>query len=141
VATAKPDMSGLAVPLLASPVESVNPAPNQAEQWGQFPVQQTPAAKLGKDDDLAKDQEGIYIERAEESLKRGTCPRNLIVSLDEVAADPNRGPRAEKARILRARCFDTLMQMRQAEQEYRRYVSEYPTGTFLDEARAMIGNK
>src|SRR5262249_13932139 len=99
----------------------------------------TGAAKLGSDDEIAVDHEGIFIQRAERSLNHGTCERFLL-GLDEVAADPKRGPRAEKARILRARCFDSLMKTKETEQEYRKYVREYPVGTFMDEARAVIGN-
>jgi len=139
-AASKPDMSGLEVPLLASPVESVG-KPQGFIDWPELPVAPTAAAKLNsKDDEPAIDHEGIFIVRAERSLGNGGCERFLL-GLEEVATDPKRGPRAEKARVLRARCFDARGKTREAENEYRKYVTEYPVGTFLDEARAVLSGK
>ncbi len=139
----KPDMTGLEVPLLVSPVEDVKP--QGFIDWPQLPKPAAPPAaaagsKLSDKDEPAIDHEGIFIMRAERSINNGGCER-FLVGLEEVATDPKRGPRAEKARILRARCFDARMKFKEAEQEYRKYVSEYPVGTFLDEARAVLETK
>jgi hypothetical protein len=93
----------------------------------------TRAAKLS-DEDLPVDTEGIFLRHAEKSLTHGTCDRFLL-GLDDIASDPNRGKRAETARIFRARCFDSMMKVKEARLEFRRYLLEYPNGVHVDEAR------
>ncbi|MBL8953962.1 MAG: FecR domain-containing protein [Myxococcaceae bacterium] len=140
----KPDMSGLEVPLLVSPLEDVKP--QGFIEWPTLPKQAPAGAaaaagtKLSDKDEPAIDHEGIFIIRAERALNNGGCEKHLL-GLEEIATDPSRGPRAEKARVLRARCFDARGKAKEAENEYRKYVNEYPTGTFLDEARSVLSGR
>jgi hypothetical protein len=88
---------------------------------------------------LPEDSESIFLQRAERSLSHGTCERYLL-GLEEVANDARQSERAERARVFRARCFDALMKRKQAYQEYRRYLQQYPQGRYVDEARQVMGD-
>jgi ferric-dicitrate binding protein FerR (iron transport regulator) len=171
-----PDMTGLEIPLVVSPVESVRPA--EQSEWAQLPAPRTaaaaeralappppaptqmaqaeppkrrsptyapvfeaekPASKLSRVDErvVPQDQEGIFMERAGRALNAGSCER-FLPGLEEVAND--RGSlNAENARVFRARCFDAMVKPKQASQEYRRYLLQYPRGRYVDEARQVMG--
>jgi hypothetical protein len=158
-----PDMSGLSIPLIASPVESVGPPPEQREwnRWGDGqrqpvllaaaePKRRTPtyapsfeaaparpsAAKLSE---IPADQAGIYMKRVADSLGNGTCA-GYLNGLSEVADDPN-SPNAEEARVFRARCFDATRQPQKAYNEYARYLRQYPRGRFVEEAQQVLGER
>ncbi len=90
-----------------------------------------------KGEPLAQDLEAIFLQRAERGIERGICERSLL-GLQEIAADPSRNERAEKARILRARCYDSRVRPDLSEIEYRRYLEIWPKGKFVDEARKAI---
>ena len=87
---------------------------------------------------VAKDLESIFLQRAEDSIEKGTCDRYLL-GLEDIALDAERNPRSEQARVLRARCFDTQMRPRQAMNEYRKYLELYPRGKFSVEAHQALG--
>jgi hypothetical protein len=86
---------------------------------------------------LPVDLETLFLQRAERGLGRGICERYLM-GLQELAGDPSRGERAEKARILRARCFDARIRPDLSEIEYRYYLQAWPTGRYAIEARQAI---
>ncbi len=126
------------IPLLSMPVEAVKPPPPAFNEWpSEKPVTPSKAAKLS-DDGIPKDHEAIFLTRADDGFAQGKCA-GFLIGLEELAMDPSRGPRAEKARIMRARCFMSLMKTKEAENEYRRYVRDYPNGAFMDEAREVMG--
>ena len=80
----------------------------------------------------------IFMQRAEDSIEKGTCDRFLL-GLEDIAQDSERNTRSEQARVLRARCFDTQLRPRQALNEYRKYLDEYARGRFVDEAHKALG--
>ncbi|MBK7858152.1 MAG: FecR domain-containing protein [Archangiaceae bacterium] len=138
-APSKPDMTGLEVPLLASPVESVGhppaPSPTTPGDWAPLPAAKPASANASKlNDESPEESPDEVLQRADRSLSHGTCDR-FLKQLDQLASDASRGPRAEKARIIRARCFDAQMRVRDAKEEYRRYLMQYPGGQYVDEAR------
>lgn len=87
---------------------------------------------------LATDLEAIFMQRADDALSKGGCDRFLL-GLEDIAQDGQRSVRSEYARVLRARCFDSQLRPRQAMNEYRKYVDEYPRGQYLGEARHALG--
>lgn len=87
---------------------------------------------------MPKDLEMIFLQRAEDSIEKGTCDRFLL-GLEDIALDAERNARSEQARVLRARCFDTQMRPRQAMNEYRKYLEAYPRGRFSAEAHQALG--
>lgn len=123
------------------------PAP-KADEWTPLPEKQ-PAApapvvteapvKLGRKSLAPKDLETLFLQRAEASLEKGDCERYQL-GLEDIAQDAERNTRSEQARVLRARCFSAQMRPRQAMNEYRKYLSEYPTGRFLAEAHDALGD-
>lgn len=157
-AASSPESEPLPVPLLASPVESVQaaatatnePEPSSApEEWAAMPAPAAAPAALPvapapnasrPAEALPDDVEGIFLMRAERALTRGTCQRYLL-GLDELAADAKRGERAERARVLRARCFDASMKPNEASGEYRKYLERYPDGRFAEEARQILSDQ
>jgi hypothetical protein len=88
------------------------------------------------DEGIPRDQEGIFMQRAERALGNGTCER-YILGLQEVAGD-RRSPNAELARVLLARCYDAKLKPQQANQEYGRYLQQYPRGRYAEEARQVM---
>lgn len=85
-----------------------------------------------------KDLETIFLQRAEAAVEQGACERHLL-GLEDIAQDAQRSARSEQARVLRARCFDGQLRPRQAMNEYRKYLEEYPSGRFVSEARQALG--
>ncbi|MGV3619987.1 MAG: FecR domain-containing protein [Archangium sp.] len=87
---------------------------------------------------LSTDLEAIFMQRADDSLNKGNCDRFLL-GLEDIAQDGERNTRSEWARVLRARCFDSQLRPRQAMNEYRKYLEEYPKGQYLAEANHALG--
>ena len=122
------------------------PAP-KADEWAPLPEKQSAPApvvteapvKLGKKSLAPKDLETLFLQRAEASLEKGDCERYQL-GLEDIAQDAERNTRSEQARVLRARCFSAQMRPRQAMNEYRKYLSEYPTGRFTVEAHDALGD-
>ncbi len=125
-------------------------------EFGEFPKAQAPTAaspvapkaltkaragatpkQLKNADPLPEDLETLFLQRAERGLDRGICERYLM-GLQEIAGDSSRNERAEKARILRARCYDAKVRPDLSEIEYRRYLEVWPKGRHADEARKAI---
>lgn len=148
-----------AAPIAAYQLEVESPAA-KAPEFGNWPEPQVPDAEPApvpnrmkivtpsvktkavvvvapKGEPLAQDLEAIFLQRAERGIERGICERSLL-GLQEIAADPSRNERAEKARILRARCYDSRVRPDLSDIEYRRYLESWPKGKFADEARAAI---
>lgn len=113
------------------PEAKVEPPP---EERG--PAKRAPASKLGV---APKDLETLFLQRAEGSIEKGECERYQL-GLEDIAQDAVRSTRSEWARILRARCFESQLRPRQALNEYRKYLGEYPAGRFVDEARQALGD-
>ncbi len=131
-------------PPVSSPTEWAEaPKPNE-EEWAALPAP-APAPSAARLSDepvqgkvMPKDLEMIFLQRAEDSIGKGTCDRFLL-GLEDIAQDNERTARTEQARVLRARCFDTQMRPRQAMNEYRKYLESYPQGRFAPEAHQALG--
>jgi len=93
--------------------------------------------KLKGGEPLPEDLEALFLQRAERGLERGICERYLM-GLQEIAGDGARNERSQKARILRARCYDARVRPDLSEIEYRRYLEVWPKGQHADEARKAI---
>lgn len=100
-------------------------------------VVEVPLPSVVKKSALPTDSETIFLEKAERSLEKGTCDRYLL-GLQELAGDQSHNDRAEQARILRARCYDSRVRLDLAEIEYRRYLEVWPKGRFAPEARKAL---
>lgn len=118
------------------PVETYVPpaAPTPAPA----PAAAAPAPKAApKGEAPPTDLEAIFLQKAERGLEKGICERHLL-GLQEIAADPSHNERSEKARMLRARCYDSRVRPDLSEIEYRRYLEVWPKGRFAEEARKAL---
>lgn len=115
------------------------PLPEKEKAVAPAPVVTEPPVKLGKKSLAPKDLETLFLQRAEGALEKGDCERYQL-GLEDIAQDAERNTRSEQARVLRARCFSAQMRPRQAMNEYRKYLSEYPTGRFIAEAHDALGD-
>lgn len=86
---------------------------------------------------MPEDLEELFLMRAERSLRNGGCDRYLL-GLADIAEDPQRSLRQERARIAMARCQLKLGQVDAAMQELSRYVRDFPHGLFAREAKAGL---
>lgn len=132
-------------PPVSQPTEWAEPPKPSVEEWEAMPTQApVSAAKLGEEPAPAqapagkKSLEVVFMERAEASLEQGTCEK-FLAGLEDLAADEQKPPRAELARVLKARCFEAQMRPRQAVAEYRKYLEGYPGGRFVGEAKQALG--
>lgn len=145
-----------------APKADAAPAPKAADEWSPMPEpkadewtslpEKAPEAaapppapsrapsKLGKKGVAPKDLETLFLQRAEAAMGKGECERYLL-GLEDIAQDAERNTRTEQARVLRARCFSSQLRPRQAMNEYRKYLSEYPSGRFVDEAHDALGDE
>lgn len=112
--------------------------PTATAQRGPQPGAGVIGGAVGSERDVAQDLESIFMSRAEAALERGGCGR-FLVGLEDIAQDDTRSPKSELARALRARCFNSELRPRQALNEYRKYLEEYPRGRFVLEAREALG--
>ncbi|MFN7135040.1 MAG: hypothetical protein ACK4N5_23390 [Myxococcales bacterium] len=110
------------------------PAPAPLPVHTPPPAREAPVARLPVSEPIPKTVEEMFLRRAEEALGRGECGK-FLTGLEELIDHPGAAGSAEKARILRARCYDERVQPVDADAEYRRYLREYPHGKFADEAR------
>jgi hypothetical protein len=132
-------------PPISQPTEWAEAPKPSVDEWEAMPTPApTSVARLAeepvvveKPKVVAKDLESIFLERAEESIMKGSCDRFLL-GLEDIATD-NEHPRSEQARVLRARCFDSQMRPRQAMNEYRKYLELHPRGKFAAEAHQALG--
>ena len=128
---AAPEPEALVVPEPKLPLE---PQAAPSEPRAQSKSKPT---KLKNVEPLPEDLEALFLLRAERGLERGICERYLM-GLQEIAADASRNERSEKARILRARCYDARVRPDLSEIEYRRYLEIWPKGRHAEEARKAI---
>lgn len=132
-----------APPPASQPTEWAEAPKPQVEEWAPMPAPEVKSvARLAEEPAapkvVAKDLESIFMQRAEESVEKGTCDRFLL-GLEEIAQDAEATPRTEQARVLRARCFDSQMRPRQAMNEYRKYLELHPRGRYAPEAHQALG--
>lgn len=153
------------VPPVSQPTEWAEAPKPSVEEWAPLPVPvaQAPApaaaapvtpsgvegrattsvARLtdesGPSKVMAYDLEMIFLQRAEDSIVKGSNCDRFLLGLEDIALDAERNARSEQARVLRARCFDTQMRPRQAMNEYRKYLEAYPRGRFSAEAHQALG--
>lgn len=86
---------------------------------------------------MPEDLEELFLMRAERALRNGGCDRYLL-GLADVAEDPQRSVRQERARIAIARCQQALGQHEAAAAEFARYARDFPKGLFAREAAAAL---
>ncbi len=96
-------------------------------------------AERAKQSGLPITAEGLFLQRAQESLKDGACG-NFLLGLSDVVESSEDQVARERARILRARCYDERLEPLEAAAEYRRYLSEFPYGRFAGEARRAVAD-
>jgi hypothetical protein len=96
-----------------------------------------PSAERARESGFPITGEGLFLQRAKESLETGTCPRYLAGLAEVVEWSPDATAR-EVAHILRARCYDVQRLRVQAKLEYRRYLEQYPFGRFTAEAARAL---
>jgi len=130
----------------SSPAEWSGLPEPKAEEWAPMPLAAKPAAAdesapppAVKKGVAPKDLETLFLQRAEEAIAKGDCER-FQLGLEDIAQDAERNARSEQARVLRARCFEAQLRPRQALNEYKKYLSEYPAGRLVEEAKAAVGN-
>jgi hypothetical protein len=85
---------------------------------------------------MPEDLEELFLMRAERALRNGGCDRYLL-GLADIAEDPQKTMRQERARIAMARCWQALGQTEAAAQEFARYSRDFPRGLFAREATAQ----
>jgi hypothetical protein len=130
-------------PVDASPAPAAMATP-EVDEWATLPVTAQaarapapPKAPPARRAPSPVDLETLFLERATASLQRGECERFLL-GLEDIAQDSERSPRTELARVLRARCFAAQLRPRQAMNEFRKYLTDYPAGQFSVEAREAV---
>lgn len=84
----------------------------------------------------SKSLEELFLEKAEASLEKGGCER-FLPGLEDLVLESRDA--AQRARVLRARCFEAELRPRQAMSEYAKYLEAWPKGRYADEARAALG--
>ncbi|RKG80281.1 FecR domain-containing protein [Corallococcus terminator] len=87
---------------------------------------------------LSDDSDERFLGYARVQSHRSTCGR-FLVGLGEIAEASPRSNHREEARALRGRCFTKQRQSVAAEDEYRQYLREFPTGRYAPESRAALG--
>lgn len=136
VAPAEPPAPVLApAPTVEPPVDVAGEAPVAIE-----PARtESTAVRLPVSEEMPRTVEEMFLRRAEQSIGRGDCSK-FLVGLEELVQHPGEAGSAEKARILRARCFDDRVMPVEADAEYRRYLRDFPTGRFAAEARSAVAH-
>ncbi len=115
--------------VLVEPVLQPAPAPELEVVSPQAQTAQKP---------ISQDLESLFLQRAEAALAKGTC-EGFMLGLEDIASDAQLSEHTERARILRARCFEVGLRPRQAMAEYRKYLEAYAGGRFVQEARKATG--
>lgn len=131
-------------PVQAKPVEATESAPTQPqtappEESGPPRALIPPVAK--EQPELAVDAEQRFMRKASRTIDAGRDCRTYLLGLSDILEHNRRNERAEKALILRARCYDNIMETRAAEQEYRRYLREFPGGPYAAEANKWLSDQ
>jgi ferric-dicitrate binding protein FerR (iron transport regulator) len=91
--------------------------------------------------ELAVDAEQRFMRKASRTIDAGHDCRAYLLGLSDILEHNRRNERAEKALVLRARCYDNIMETRAAEQEYRRYLREFPGGPYAAEANKWLSDQ
>ncbi|MFL5322128.1 MAG: hypothetical protein ACJ790_20870 [Myxococcaceae bacterium] len=89
------------------------------------------------DPGVEKSSEELFLGRAEHAVQRGSCG-DFLLGLETLAFDAEEEPVRERARIVKARCHDARVEPDKAGIEYRRYLRDFPTGNFAEEARKAV---
>lgn len=122
-----------------------------SDDWAQLPAQALqpagPAATIGVTQSapatprtkMGSDLETLFLQRAQGAVEKGDDCERYLLGLEEIAQDTGMTPRAELSRVLRARCFSQQLRPRQAMNEYRKYLQDYPAGRFTGEAHQALG--
>jgi hypothetical protein len=115
--------------------------PNPQQESAPAFAEWKPTAKLAEtpSPSPARDLETVFLQRAEASLQTGGCDR-FVPGLEELAMDQVKTRHSEQSRLLLARCFDAQLRPRQALNQYRTYLEEYPRGRYEREAREAVGD-
>ena len=119
----------------------VAPSAEDEGAWAPWQPSAAPRAPFEPSrEPLPRDVEGMFLRRAEEALVAGRCAHyeNGLAELVETSESPQA---REKARIIRARCFDATLRPAEAEREYRRYLRDWPGGRWADEARGATEDR
>lgn len=87
---------------------------------------------------LSEDSDERFLGYAKVQSSGSTCGR-FLVGLGEIAQASPRMSHREQARVLRGRCFAKLHLPSDAEDEFRQYLREFPTGRYATEARTALG--
>ncbi|RKH32594.1 VgrG protein [Corallococcus praedator] len=87
---------------------------------------------------LSDDSDERFLGYARLQSHATTCGR-FLVGLGEIAEASPRSNHREEARSLRGRCFTKQRQPVAAEDEYRQYLREFPSGRYAPEARVALG--
>jgi hypothetical protein len=78
-----------------------------------------------------------FLWHAREQLSAATC-ESFLVGLAEIAERSRVREFREQARYLRARCFEERLATVEAQEEFRRYLREFPKGRYVREAKAAL---
>jgi hypothetical protein len=84
-----------------------------------------------------RSSEEEFLAWAEAAVATGGCP-HYLTGLADIAEWSQDARARERARILRARCYDALGVRGRANLEYRRYLEEYRFGSFAAEADGAL---
>jgi hypothetical protein len=129
----------------AAPLPGLAALPADPELLISLPAQPTPrpapvlpmAPKATAASEGAGDTEELFLLRAERSIRRGGCQR-FMLGLEELATDASASEFSQRARILRARCFEAQGRAAQSRSEYERYLRDAPNGDFAYEAEKHL---
>ncbi|MGI5862402.1 MAG: FecR domain-containing protein [Myxococcales bacterium] len=120
-----PAPSGPVAPAPRAPVLEARPAARPPAQEIRHPASITVEEQL--------------LNEAEFAASRGECARYQLF-LAEYLEDTSAPAGREKARWLRAQCFEKMAMPVDADAEYRRYLREFPDGPHAEEARRAIAH-
>ncbi len=134
------------------PVSTEKSAPSQPQEWNTQAVNALPpvpsatvapaplppseAVNTGAKGNL----EQKFLARAAQAVQKADC-LPMVEGLEDIASDTQRSVKSETARVLIARCLEASNKPRQAVLQFRKYLSEYPTGAHVAEAKVALGEE
>jgi predicted anti-sigma-YlaC factor YlaD len=81
-----------------------------------------------------------FLTRAALAVQKAEC-LPMLEGLEDIASDTQRSEKTETARILSARCLEASNKPRQAVSQFRKYLTEYPAGAHVAEAKSALGEE